>query len=61
MRDEKNGETRAKTKKWGRRDTRKKNREMRRKATKNGDTRQEMEKKWGDETRHDKKMGRRDA
>ena len=49
--DKKNGETRHK----------KKNREMRRKATKNGETRQEMEKKWGDETQHDKKMGRRDA
>ena len=48
---QKNGETRHN----------KKNREMRRKATKNGDMRQEMEKKWGDETRHDKKMGRRDV
>ena len=48
---QKNGETRHK----------KKNREMRRKATKNGETRQEMEKKWGDETQHDQKMGRRVA
>ena len=51
MQDEKNGETRAKTKKWGRRDTRKKNREMRRKA----------KKRWGDETGDGKKMGRRDV
>ena len=55
------GRQEPRQKKWGDETQEKKNREMRRKATKNGDTRQEMEKKWGDETRHDKKMGRRDA
>ena len=72
MQDKKNGETRCETKKrgdktqdgkkMGKSDKRQKNGETRCKTKiykkKNGEMRQDMEKKWGDEMRDEKKMGR---
>ena len=52
MQDEKKWEDVTRTKKMGRQDARQKT---------NWETRCEMKKKWGDETRDRKKMGRQDA
>ena len=49
------GETRCETKKNGETDAKQKNGEKRHKTKKNRETRRKMKKKWGDETRYEKK------